>query len=236
MPNGGANSERVLILASRGRDAAVAAELLREGSLSTHLCKGIADLCDELELGAGLAIVAEESIATADLKPLQRWLQKQAAWSDLPIVLLTLRGDTPGRNPEAQRLQDILGNVSFLERPFHPTTLVSMARAGLRARRRQYKALALVDELAAGEERLRLFIEHAPAAMVMVDRNMRYLAVSQRWMHDFHLSGTIIGRGHYEVFPEIPEAWREAHLRCLAGATEKAMASGSLARMERCGG
>jgi PAS domain S-box-containing protein len=168
-----------------------------------------------------LAIIAEESVATADLRALQRWLQKQEAWSDLPIVLLTLHGDTPGRNPAAQRLQNILGNVSFLERPFHPTTLVSIARAALRARRRQYKARALVEELAAGEERLRLFVEHAPAAMVMVDRDMRYLAVSQRWMRDFHLSGSVTGRSHYEVFPEIPEDWRKEHQRCLAGATEK---------------
>jgi PAS domain S-box-containing protein len=222
MPAGGANSERVLVLAPHGRDAKVAAELLHEGSLSTHICTDIGDLCDELELGAGLAIVAEESVANADLRALQRWLQKQAAWSDLPIVLLTLRGDAPGRNPDAQRLQNILGNVSFLERPFHPTTLVSVARSALRVRRRQYQARALVDELVAGEERLRLFIEHAPAAMVMVDRNMRYLAVSQRWMHDFHLSGSLIGRSHYEIFPEIPEAWHHGHQRCLAGATEKA--------------
>jgi len=220
MPAGGANSERALILASHGRDATVAAELLREGLLSTRICRDIADLCGELEVGAGLAIVAEESVATADLRALQHWLQKQEAWSDLPIVLLTQRGDAPGRNPDAERLQNILGNVSFLERPFHPTTLVSMARSALRARRRQYKARALVDELGAGEERLRLFIEHAPAAMVMVDRNMRYIAVSQRWMHDFHLSGSIVGRSHYEVFPEIPEAWRTGHARCLAGATE----------------
>ena len=79
----------------------------------------------------------------------------------------------------------------------------------------------MFEELEAGEERLRLFIEQAPAAMVMVDRNMHYLALSQRWMHDFHLSGPVIGRSHYDVFPEIPEAWRQGHQRCLAGATEK---------------
>lgn len=221
MPTGGANSERVLVLAPQGRDAKVAAELLREGLLSPHVCADIADLCDHLEIGAGLAIIAEEFVLTADLRALRRWLENQAAWSDLPIVVLMLRGDATERNPIAQRLLEILGNVSFLERPFHPTTLVSMARSALRARRRQYQARAMFEELEAGEERLRLFIEQAPAAMVMVDRNMHYLALSQRWMHDFHLSGPVIGRSHYDVFPEIPEAWRQGHQRCLAGATEK---------------
>ena len=212
------NSERTLILAPLGRDAEVAAALLREASLATQICTDVAHLCRELEGGAGSAIVAEEAVATADVRGLEGWMTAQPPWSDLPLILLTRRGDAPVRNPAAQRLQDLLGNVNFLERPFHPTTLVSMVRSGLRARRRQYQARALLEDLRAGEERLRLFIEQAPAALAMLDRDMRYVAVSRRWMLDFKLSGSLIGRGHYEVFPEIPEAWRVANRRCLSGA------------------
>jgi PAS domain S-box-containing protein len=212
------NSERTLILAPLGRDAEVAAALLREASIPSQICADVAHLCRELEGGAGSAIVAEEAVATADVRGLEGWMTAQPPWSDLPLILLTRRGDAPVRNPAAQRLQDLLGNVNFLERPFHPTTLVSMVRSGLRARRRQYQARALLEDLRAGEERLRLFIEQAPAALAMLDRDMRYVAVSRRWMLDFKLSGSLIGRGHYEVFPEIPEAWRVAHQRCLSGA------------------
>jgi PAS domain S-box-containing protein len=68
------------------------------------------------------------------------------------------------------------------------------------------------------ETRLRLFIEHAPAALAMFDSKMRYLAVSRGWLDDFGLGGrNIIGRCHYEIFPEIPPRWREAHRRGLAG-------------------
>jgi PAS domain S-box-containing protein len=221
MPTGGPHSERALILAPKGGDAEVAASLLREAWLTTQICADIAHLCRELDTGAGLAVVAEEAAVGADLRNLEHWVRAQPPWSDLPVVLLTRHGDEPQRNRAAQRLLDSLGNVSFLERPFHPTTLVSIAHAALRMRRRQYQARALLDELRAGEERLRLFIEHAPAALVMVDRDMCYLALSRRWVQDFKLSGTLVGRSHYEVFPEIPQAWREGHQRCLAGAVEK---------------
>jgi PAS domain S-box-containing protein len=70
------------------------------------------------------------------------------------------------------------------------------------------------------ERRLRLFIEHAPVAIAMLDRELRYLAASGRWLRDFGMSNRpVIGECHYDVFPEIPAAWREIHRRALAGET-----------------
>ncbi|MDP2045683.1 MAG: PAS domain S-box protein, partial [Deltaproteobacteria bacterium] len=68
------------------------------------------------------------------------------------------------------------------------------------------------------EERLRLFIEYAPAALAMLDKEMRYLSVSRRWLVDYGSGDRdILGLSHYEIFPELPERWKEAHRRGLAG-------------------
>ncbi len=77
-------------------------------------------------------------------------------------------------------------------------------------------------ELRSTEEMLRRFIENAPVAMAMLDSEMRYLHVSRRWLSDYNLDERqIIGRSHYEVFPDLPEQWKEEYRRCLDGAVIK---------------
>jgi signal transduction histidine kinase len=150
-------AERALILAPVGRDSQIALMILNEAGYGGLVTPGLGSLCSELELGAGLLLVAAEALRGPELEALFLHLEQQPAWSDLPIVLLTHHGGQ--EQGPSSRLSDLLGNVTFLERPFHPATLVSMVSAALRGRRRQYEARDRLIDLSESERRLQSTLE-----------------------------------------------------------------------------
>ncbi|AHG45685.1 PAS sensor protein [Rhizobium leguminosarum bv. trifolii CB782] len=107
-------------------------------------------LDDDIAVG----VLTEEAVRGSDLTPVAAWVAAQPSWSDLPFIVLTQRGGGPERNPAAARLSEVLGNVTFLERPFHATSFVSIARTALKGRLRQYEAQTRLEALSEGERRL----------------------------------------------------------------------------------
>ncbi len=77
------------------------------------------------------------------------------------------------------------------------------------------------EKIRESEEKNRLFIEYAPAAMAMFDKEMRYVSVSKLWMKEYDLADNVIGKKHYELFPNILQRWKDVHSRCMKGAVEK---------------
>jgi len=128
-------------------------------------CRDIAELVDALHDGTAFALITEEAIRNVDLTALMAWLAGQPAWSDLPFVLLTEHGGGSERNPIAARWLESLGNVSFIERPFHPTTLVSLVRATVKGRCRQLETRSLLEDLRQGEVRLQQRVEERTAQL-----------------------------------------------------------------------
>ncbi|MFJ2709493.1 ATP-binding protein [Pseudomonas sp. NPDC087346] len=149
--------ERALILAPMGRDSQIALMILNEAGYGGLITPDLATLCAELEPGAGLLLIAVEALGGPELESLLLYLEQQPAWSDMPIVLLTHHGG-PEQAPSS-RLSDLLGNVTFLERPFHPATLVSLVSTTLRGRRRQYEARDRLIDLSESERRLQSTLE-----------------------------------------------------------------------------
>jgi PAS domain S-box-containing protein len=77
-----------------------------------------------------------------------------------------------------------------------------------------------IAEIELKTEKLRLatFVEHAPAAVAMLDSEMRYIAVSRRWLEEFRIQGlNVLGKSHYDIFPNVSDSWREVHAKALAG-------------------
>ena len=67
-------------------------------------------------------------------------------------------------------------------------------------------------------ERQKQFIKEAPTAIAMLDRDMKYIAVSDKFISDYHLEPiSLIGQSHFEVFPYITEEWRQIYQDCLEG-------------------
>ncbi|WP_454719111.1 response regulator [Caulobacter segnis] len=146
--------ERILVLALRGRDAQVIAQLLAKQGQHSQVCDSAQSLAAELAVGGGTALVTEESLADADRSALSAWLARQPTWSDFPFILLATKR-SGRRAPEALATLAALGNVVVLERPIHGETLSSAVTSALRVRRRQYEARRRLEELQTAEEGLR---------------------------------------------------------------------------------
>ncbi|HAH23941.1 MAG TPA: hypothetical protein DCL77_09330 [Prolixibacteraceae bacterium] len=79
-----------------------------------------------------------------------------------------------------------------------------------------------VMALKESEDIMRYIVRHDPNAIAIFDSNLHYIAVSERYLHDYGVKEQdIIGKHHYDVFPEMPQKWRDVHQRCLAGAVER---------------
>ena len=141
---------RVLILAPVGRDATLAAAVLSHEQLTAEICPSVSELIAELRAGAGTAVIADEAL-NGNIDVLRSWVASQPAWSDFPFIVLTGSKATPGKMQERFALMQPLGNVTLLERPLRSITLLSVVRAALRARARQYEVEHYVQEMRQAE-------------------------------------------------------------------------------------
>ncbi|MBC9206152.1 response regulator [Roseomonas aerophila] len=178
MPHSAVSSPRALVYMPHGRDATIAQALLAEAQASSLVCQDLGMFEAALDDEAGFGVVTEEALQSADLRGLSARLARQPAWSDFSFIVLTRSGGGLERNPAAVRLLDILGNVTFLERPFHPTTFISLARSALRGRQRQYDARARIEALHEGESRLATALQAGRLGPWELDVEARVLAAS----------------------------------------------------------
>jgi signal transduction histidine kinase len=139
---------RILVLAPVGRDANLIAATLSTGGLIPAICPMASQFVAMLREGAAAAVISEEALSAPVLAEVSEWIASQPPWSDFPFVVMTFGGrPSPKTSRRTGELQ-ALGNVTFLERPVRPDTILSSLRAALRARLRQYEMRHRQENLA----------------------------------------------------------------------------------------
>ena len=153
-PNNGALRERVLIVAPMGRDSRLATKVLSDAGISATSCPDITSLCEELERGAGCALITEEALSEPGIACLRDALATQPPWSDFPLIFLLSGGEPTRYVTKIQEKLAQMGNFTLLERPVRVNTLVATVRSAMRSRARQYQMRDILEDRKAAAERL----------------------------------------------------------------------------------
>jgi signal transduction histidine kinase/ActR/RegA family two-component response regulator len=146
MAESSVREHELLVFAPLGRDAALAIQVLEQGGMTARSCGSADELVAAIGEGAGGALIAQEALSLPIIASLAATLRNQPAWSDFPLIIFMPRTASAGENRKALEAFADLGNVTALEKPIHPLTMVSAARAALRARTRQYATRAALEQ------------------------------------------------------------------------------------------
>jgi signal transduction histidine kinase len=147
----GADEYRVLIVPATRRDGEVSCAVLERAGLTCAICEPTA-LAKLIVAGIGAVILTDAVAADPRMRQVTAALENQPTWSDTPVILLSRMGY---QSASLTRLLSALANVTVLERPTSPRTLVSSVQAAIRGRRRQYQLRDQLTTLHDAEEALR---------------------------------------------------------------------------------
>lgn len=200
-----AKGRRILILAPTRNDARLTADFLGRSGMITGICNGMESLCHEILNGCGAILIAEEAMGNGSIEHLAETLSKQPSWSDIPLTVITSTTTSETRFTKLKTL-DPACNVTILERPFRPETLIRNVEVALRARRRQYQIRDLLEEsrrrqetLRVSEKRFRKMSDSAPMMIWIAGLDRRCIWLNRAWL-DF------TGRSMNE---ETGDGWRK---------------------------
>ncbi len=236
--------ERILVLTPTGRDNVATAKVLRTAALSAVTCDSLPAFMGELSEGVGVALFAEEALSGGALDALVAWVERQPPWSDLPFLMLTSHREAPSVARSRHLVIERLRNVSLIERPMQPITLVSAVRSALRARRQQYRVCSHIMARHQAEQGLERLVgerthalevanEQLRAEMIERERMQEALSQSQKLeaigqltggvAHDFNNLLTII-RSSVELLrrPDLPEVRRHRYTEMIGETVDRA--------------
>ncbi|WP_175414802.1 hybrid sensor histidine kinase/response regulator [Nibricoccus aquaticus] len=199
--------QRVLILAPTGNDARLTQRFLSDAGIHSEVVRGIAELCAGIDEGCGTLLIAEETLAADTVAPLLKTISEQPSWSDIPLVLITSGGETSQTRLRRMTTLGPVGNVTMLERPFRPVTLLSAIETALRARRKQYEVRDLLKEVQSSERQVQSVLASIADGFVAVDKEWRFTYLNAAYLKLiaplYSSASLLLGENLWEKFPDL---------------------------------
>lgn len=137
----------ILVHAPVGRDAELTVGILNEANVAATSVPEFSELLHLAEVGnAGALLLTAEAFTQAVVPALTITLQNQPHWSDLPLLVLVPGGRESAFIGHMESSLSELPNLTLLERPIRPATLISVAKNALRSRSRQYEVQRVMED------------------------------------------------------------------------------------------
>lgn len=213
---------RILLLAPTGGDARTTSGLLANSGYTVFVCETMADVCVQIARGCSAVILAEESLGATTISAFLEVLNQQPSWSDIPVIIVTGRGESVQWRVRRMASMGLGGNVSLLERPFHPETLSSTVEVAMRARQRQYQVRDLLHEQRESELRLHNIFESISEPFAVLDQQWRFTYVNRGFMElvpEWRGGGrSLLGHELWAQFPTLEETELGRFLRHMSAA------------------
>jgi signal transduction histidine kinase/CheY-like chemotaxis protein len=167
---------KVVVVTPNEADSGLTVGFLAARGMETLVCRGLEELGLLVGTAIGCVVVVEEALVEPQIHAFHDALQAQPAWSDLPIILIA-----SGERSLSTLVDGVFprsGNVTVLQRPLHPITLVSAVNVALRSRQRQIEVrdlLALRDEAVRQRDEFLAMLAHELRNPLAPIRNAVYL-------------------------------------------------------------
>ena len=166
------------VLASLPRDADLICESLTAAGITSRSSTSATAIAADIPERVDVIVLFEEALDKTAVGLLVDALRRQPPWSDLPIIVLSGGGAVSRRSQRLAKMSEPLGNVTFVERPVRPSTLISSVRAAIRARQKQYEIRGHLKQLQEADEALQRSHESLERQVVERTATLHQLSAS----------------------------------------------------------
>ncbi|MFP4443887.1 MAG: PAS domain S-box protein [Spirochaetia bacterium] len=136
---------------------------------------------------------------------------------DIPIVFLSSHTE-----PEMVETTEGITSYGYIVKNSGETVLLASIKMAFRLFEARMKEREHKEALLHSHDLMSYIIEHNQSAVAVHDKDLKYIYVSKQYLNQYNVEKRdVIGKHHYEVFPDLPQKWREVHKKALAGEVSK---------------